>query len=120
MELDLIDKDDGISAIDSGFVRPRLDAIHMVVEKGRAAFIDTGTNYSIPFVLEALASKGLGVEDVDYVMLTHIDLDHAGGASQMMKLFPNANLTVHPRGARHMADPTKLWAATEEVYGMET
>jgi hydroxyacylglutathione hydrolase len=120
MELDLIDYADGISAIDSGFVRPRLDAIHMVVEQGRAAFIDTGTNYSIPYVLEALKVKGLGPESVDYVMLTHIHLDHAGGASQMMKLFPNAKLTVHPRGARHMADPSKLWAATVEVYGLET
>jgi hydroxyacylglutathione hydrolase len=120
MELDLIDYPEGISAIDSGFVRPRLDAIHMVVEKGRAAFIDTGTNYSIPYVLEALKAKGLGVGDVDYVMLTHIHLDHAGGASQMMKLFPNAKLTVHPRGARHMANPSKLWEATVEVYGLET
>jgi len=120
MKLDLIDYEHGISAIDSGFVRPRLDAIHMVVENGRAAFIDTGTNYSIPFVLEALAAKGLSPAQVDYVMLTHIHLDHAGGASQMMKLFPNAKLTVHPRGARHMADPSKLWAATVEVYGMET
>jgi hydroxyacylglutathione hydrolase len=120
MELDLIDYPEGISAIDSGFVRPRLDAIHMVVEKGRAAFIDTGTNYSIPYVLEALKVKGLGPEDVDYVMLTHIHLDHAGGASQMMKLFPNAKLTVHPRGARHMANPSKLWEATVEVYGLET
>ena len=120
MKLDLIDYADGISAIDSAFVRPRLDAIHMVVEQGRAAFIDTGTNYSMPYVLEALSAKGLKPEDVDYVMLTHIHLDHAGGASQMMKLFPNAKLTVHPRGARHMADPAKLWQATVDVYGLET
>jgi glyoxylase-like metal-dependent hydrolase (beta-lactamase superfamily II) len=120
MELDLIDYPEGISAIDSGFVRPRLDAIHMIVEKGRAAFVDTGINASIPAVLEALARKGLSPESVDYVMLTHIHLDHAGGASQMMKLFPNAKLTVHPRGARHMADPAKLWAATVEVYGLDT
>ena len=120
MKLDLIDYEHGISAIDSGFVRPRLDAIHMVVEDGRAAFIDTGTNTSIPFVLEALRAKGLTPESVDYVMLTHIHLDHAGGASQMMKLFPNAKLTVHPRGARHMADPAKLWQATVDVYGLET
>lgn len=120
MTLDLIDYDHGISAIDSGFVRPRLDAIHMIVENGRAAFVDTGTNYSIPFVLEALQRKGLTPESVDYVMLTHIHLDHAGGASQMMKVFPNAKLTVHPRGARHMADPAKLWQATVDVYGLET
>lgn len=120
MKLDLIDYEHGISAIDSGFVRPRLDAIHMVVENGRAAFIDTGTNHSLPMVLEALKVKGLTAESVDYVMLTHIHLDHAGGASQMMKAFPNAKLTVHPRGARHIADPSKLWQATVDVYGEET
>jgi len=120
MKLDLIDYEHGISAIDSAFVRPRLDAIHMMIEKGRAAFIDTGTTHSIPYVLEALKAKGLGPEHVDYVILTHIHLDHAGGASQMMKIFPNARLTVHPRGARHMADPSKLWQATVDVYGIET
>ncbi len=99
---------------------PRLDAIHTMIENGsRAAFVDTGTNHSLPLVLEALKVKGLTPESVDYVMLTHIHLDHAGGASQMMKLFPNARLTVHPRGARHMADPSRLWHATVAVYGLE-
>ncbi|HEY4374721.1 MAG TPA: MBL fold metallo-hydrolase [Burkholderiales bacterium] len=120
MKLDLIDYDHGISAIDSGFIRPRLDAIHMIVEQGRVAFVDTGTNHSLPLVQEALKAKGLTPASVDYVMLTHIHLDHAGGASQMMKAFPNARLTVHPRGARHMADPSRLWQATVEVYGEET
>lgn len=119
MKPDLIDYEHGICAIDSGFVRPRLDAIHMVVENGRAAFIDTGTSHSIPLVLEALQAKGLTPASVDYVMLTHIHLDHAGGAGRMMQLFPNARLTVHPRGARHMADPSRLWQATVEVYGEE-
>ena len=119
MKLDLIDYEYGISAIDSGFVRPRLDAIHMMVHNGRAALIDTGTSHSIPYVLEALKSKGLGPDHVDFVILTHIHLDHAGGASRMMKLFPNARLTVHPRGARHMANPSVLWQATVDVYGLE-
>ncbi len=100
-------------------MRPRLDAIHLMVENGRAAIIDTGTSHSIPYVLEALKAKGLRPDDVDYVILTHIHLDHAGGASQMMKLFANAKLTVHPRGARHMADPARLWQATVDVYGLE-
>jgi hydroxyacylglutathione hydrolase len=120
MKLDLIDYEHGISAIDSGYVRPRLDAVHLIVEHGHAAIIDTGTYVSIPLVLEALKVKGLAPESVDYVILTHIHLDHAGGASQMMQLFPNAKLVVHPRGARHMADPSKLWQAVVEVYGLET
>jgi glyoxylase-like metal-dependent hydrolase (beta-lactamase superfamily II) len=107
----------GISAIDSGFGRPLLDAIHLVVEGARAALVDTGTNASLPLVLEALAAKGLAPEQVDYVMLTHIHLDHAGGAGALMRALPNARLTVHPRGARHMADPARLVAGTVAVYG---
>ena len=113
----VIDYEFGISAIDSGYMRPMMDAIHLVVENGRAAIIDTGTNDSVPNVMAALKAKGIAPEAVDYVMLTHVHLDHAGGAGALMRAFPNAKLTVHPRGARHMADPSKLIAGTIEVYG---
>jgi hydroxyacylglutathione hydrolase len=119
MTIDLIDFEHGISALDSGFHRPRLDAIHLMIEAGHAAIIDTATAHSVPLVLEALAAKGIAHEQVDWVILTHIHLDHAGGAGALMGLFPNAKLAVHPRGARHMEDPSKLWAATVEVYGAE-
>ncbi len=109
----------GISAIDSGYVRPMLDAIHLLVEDGRAAIVDTGTNHSVPGVLDALAAKGLAPDAVDYVILTHIHLDHAGGAGLFMQRLPNATLTVHPRGARHMADPSRLVAGTAAVYGAD-
>jgi glyoxylase-like metal-dependent hydrolase (beta-lactamase superfamily II) len=113
----VIDYEYGISAIDSGYHRPMLDAIHLLVEGDGAAIIDTGTNYSVPQVLEALRQKGLQPEQVEFVILTHIHLDHAGGAGLFMRKFPNATLTVHPRGARHMVDPEKLIAGTVAVYG---
>jgi len=113
----VIDYEHGISAIDSGYYRPMLDAIHLLVEGGRAAIVDTGTNHSVPLVLAAMREKGLRPEQVDYVILTHIHLDHAGGAGLFMRKFPNATLTVHPRGARHMADPSRLVAGTVDVYG---
>jgi len=113
----VIDFEHGISAIDSGYVRPMLDAIHMVVEGGRVALIDTGTNRSVPLVLAAMRQKGLAPEQVDYVILTHVHLDHAGGAGLFMRKFPNATLTVHPRGVRHVCDPGKLMAGTIAVYG---
>ena len=115
----VIDYPHGISAIDSGYVRPQLDAIHVIVERGRVAVVDTGTNDSVPLVLAALADKGLAPEAIDFVILTHVHLDHAGGAGLLMSKAPNAKLVVHPRGARHMIDPSKLMAATRDVYGVD-
>src|SRR5487761_2405477 len=113
------DYGNGIIAFDSGYVRPILAAIHLIVENCRVAFIDTGTNDSLPNALEALKKLGLDVTAVDYVILTHIHLDHAGGAGAMMRAFPNAQMVVHPRGTRHMAEPSKLIAGVAAVYGAE-
>lgn len=115
----MIQYDDGIAAIDTEYVRPMLDASHLVVEAGRAAFVDTGTNYSVPLLLQGLREQNLDVGDVDYVILTHIHLDHAGGAGLLMQQLPNARCAVHPRGARHIANPEKLIAGTEAVYGID-
>lgn len=113
------DYGNGIIAFDAGYVRPILAAIHMIVDDGRVAFIDTGSNDSLPNVLAALDKIGLGRDAVDYVILTHIHLDHAGGAGALMREFPNARLVVHPRGSRHMAEPSKLVAGVTAVYGKE-
>ncbi len=104
---DVTDYEFGISAIDSGYQRPQLGAIHLIVEGGRAAIVDTGVNSSVPRVLDALRVKGIAPAQVDYVILTHIHLDHAGGAGLLLSQLPNAMLTVHPRGARHIIDPGK-------------
>ncbi len=110
---------DGIYAVDSGYTGPDVAAIHLIEEGGRAALVDTGNNDSLRHVLEALAETGLSAESVDFVLLTHIHLDHAGGAGAFMQAFPNAKLVVHPRGARHMAEPSKLFAGVSAVYGPE-
>ena len=107
----------GIHVIDTGFVRPRFDAAYLVVENGHAAFIDCGTNYAVPRMLAALDANGLVPEQVDWLILTHVHLDHAGGAGALMAKLPNAKLVVHPRGARHMIDPSKLWTSASAVYG---
>jgi glyoxylase-like metal-dependent hydrolase (beta-lactamase superfamily II) len=111
--------DDGITAIDTEYERPRQDASHLLIENGRAGFIDTGNNNSVPLLLDALVQHDLDVADVDYVFLTHIHLDHAGGAGLLMQQLPNARCVVHPRGAPHMVDPARLIAGTEAVYGVE-
>ncbi len=110
---------DGIIAIDTEYARPLQDASHLIVAGGKAAFVDTGTNDSVPLLLDALEQQGLSAVDVDYVFLTHIHLDHAGGAGLLMQELPSARCVIHPRGVRHMVDPTKLIAGTEAVYGRE-
>lgn len=110
---------DGIVAIDTEFMAPQFDASHLIVAGGRAAYVDTGTNASVPLLLDALRQNDLDAGDVDYVFLTHVHLDHAGGAGSLMQELPNARCVVHPRGAPHMADPTRLVAGTEAVYGSE-
>lgn len=107
----------GITAIDTDYVRPLLDASHLIVRDGRAAFVDTGTTHSVPKLLAALEYKNIVRDAVDYVLLTHVHLDHAGGAGELMRHLPNARLLVHPRGAAHMVEPGKLIAGTQAVYG---
>lgn len=113
----MFDFGNGIHAIDAGYERPHLAAIHLIVDGDEVGVVDTGTNASTSRVLDAIRTLGLGPEAVRYVLLTHIHLDHAGGAGDLLGRCANARLVVHPRGARHMADPSRLWAATVAVYG---
>lgn len=107
----------GIVTVDTGFHRPSFDAAYLMVENGRGAFIDCGTQHSIPAMLAALAGQGLAPAQVDWLILTHVHLDHAGGAGALMRELPNARLAVHPRGAPHMIDPARLVAGATAVYG---
>ena len=107
----------GIHVIDTGFHRPVFDASYLIVERGRAAFVDTGTNHSVPRLLAALAAAGLAPEAVDYVIATHVHLDHAGGVGLLMRALPSARLVVHPLGARHLVNPAQLIASACRVYG---
>ena len=111
--------DHGIAAIDTEYARPLQDASHLIVEGGRGAFVDTGVNSSVPILIAALQQFDLDPGDVDTVFLTHIHLDHAGGAGLLLQQLPNARCVVHPRGAPHMIDPARLIAGTEAVYGKQ-
>ena len=107
----------GISTVDAVYERELQTSVHVVVEDGHAVVIDTATAPAVPRVLAALAARGVAPDAVDYVILTHVHLDHAGGAGQLLARCPRARLTVHPRGARHMIDPSRLLAATVAIYG---
>lgn len=114
---DCIDLPYGVSTIDTGYLRPGFDASYLLVERGQAAVVDVGTSFSTPRILRTLTDKNIAPEAVRYVMVTHVHLDHAGGAGTLMHHLPKAQLVVHPRGAPHLIDPTKLIAGATAVYG---
>ena len=109
----------GVVLVDTGYVRPRLAAAWIVRGKGSAAVVETGNAAAVPRILAALEGAGLRREDVSHVIVTHVHLDHAGGAGALLRELPRAKLVAHPRGARHLVDPSKLAAATAAVYGAE-
>lgn len=110
----------GITRIDTGLLRPGMAACYLMAHQDRLAVIETGTGQTVPYVLDLLAERGYAREQVDYVIITHVHLDHAGGAGGLMAALPEARLVVHPRGARHMADPRQLQAGAMAVYGEES
>lgn len=110
---------DGITAVDAEYLYPGHAAAHIVQHAGRAAFIDVGTNQSVPYLLSAMRELAIPAEAVDYLLLTHVHLDHAGGAGVLMRSLPNAVAVLHPRGAPHMIDPATLIAGSKVVYGEE-
>ncbi len=106
-----------IFCIDTGLYRPGLAACYLVRSGDRLAFVDTGTANSVPGLLGVIQALGLTPAHVDYVIPTHVHLDHAGGAGALIAACPNARLVVHPKGAAHMIDPARLIAGATEVYG---
>lgn len=115
----LIEYDAGITCVDAMYEYKGHACCYLMVENNRAAFIETGTAHSVPYLLETLKQKNISVDQVDYVIPTHVHLDHAGGAGLLMSKLPNARLIIHPRGAPHMINPEKLVAGTIAVYGKE-
>jgi glyoxylase-like metal-dependent hydrolase (beta-lactamase superfamily II) len=107
----------GITCIDTGLNRPAMVACYLVVDEGRAAFIDSGTWHSVPHLLEVLDQQGIERKAVDYVIPTHIHLDHAGGAGELLRHLPNARVIVHPFGAKHMISPERIQQGAIAVYG---
>lgn len=110
---------DEVWCIDTEIYRPGLAACYLVRGGGRLAFIDTGAANSVPHLLAVLAELGHGTADVDWIIPTHVHLDHGGGAGLLMQHCPRARLGIHPKGATHMIDPSRLTAGATAVYGAE-
>ncbi len=117
MKLSYQDLGYGIYCIDTFYQRPELVACYLIIQDGEAAIIDTGTSKSAHLVMQLLQQQSISPEQVKYVIPTHIHLDHAGGAGELMSLLPSAQLVVHPRGAAHLIEPEKIIQGTIAVYG---
>ena len=113
----MFDCGDGIYGIDTFYEREGCTSVYIICSGGRCGIIESAANSSLPHLLSALDELGVDYANVDFLALTHVHLDHAGGAGSYMQKFPNAKLIVHPRGAKHMADPTALIEGVCEVYG---
>jgi len=88
-----------------------------VIEEAELTLVETGPSPSIKYVKRGLESLGFSLEDVKYIIVTHIHLDHSGGAGLLLRDCPNATVVVHSRGARHLAEPRKLAAGARAIYG---
>jgi len=107
----------GVLAIDSGQVRNEMAACYLLEAGEQLAVIEAGSNYSANRILKVLEMRGWDRSAVSHVIITHVHLDHAGGAGRLLHELPQARLVVHPYGARHMIDPSRLEAGTRAVYG---
>lgn len=110
-----------IIAVDCNYVEEEFAASYLLIHETplgkRGFFVECNTNHAIPFLKKAAESEGLSVQEIDGLVITHVHLDHAGGAGLFLQEFPNAKLYAHPRAAKHAIDPSKLVASATEVYG---
>jgi glyoxylase-like metal-dependent hydrolase (beta-lactamase superfamily II) len=91
-----------------------------VVRGRRVAMVETGPASSVPNLLAGLKELDVELAEVEYVAVSHVHLDHAGGAGTLLRHLPNAKVVVHQRGAAHLANPQKLWEQSKLVLGSIT
>ena len=88
-----------------------------VIDEKDLTIVETGPSPSVKYVKKGLEALGFSLDQVKYIIVTHIHLDHAGGAGLLLEECPNAKVVVHRKGARHLADPSRLIAGAKAVYG---
>src|SRR3984893_7258809 len=114
---DITDLGDDLFQIDTRMAGYQGITAGYLIRSSRPCLVETGTSTSAPVVRAALTSLGIAAADLATVVVTHIHLDHAGGVGDIASMFPLAEVVVHEKGARHLADPTRLIASARMVYG---
>lgn len=108
---------DSVITIDCHYVAPEIAASFLILENGRAAFVDTNTRRALPHLLNALESHNTAPDRVEFLIITHIHLDHSAGTAALLEHCPNATVLCHPRAARHLINPARLVTSAKQVYG---
>ncbi|NBV49664.1 MBL fold metallo-hydrolase [bacterium] len=103
--------------IDCHYQFPQFAAAFLKTKSGKSVLIENNTSHAIPFLLDALIKSGGAPDQVDFLIVTHAHLDHAGATGQLMQLFKNAQLIAHPKAARTLINPERLVESAERVYG---
>lgn len=107
----------GVTRIDHGWGGPGFIASYLVEDGGELALIEAGPASTRDALLAGVRAAGHDPADLRHILLTHIHLDHAAGAGQLARIAPDATVHVHPAGARHLADPSRLLASAQRLYG---
>jgi glyoxylase-like metal-dependent hydrolase (beta-lactamase superfamily II) len=110
---------DNIFTIDCNYLYEKYACAYLLLDGKSAAFIECNTNHAVPLLMAELKKHNIEPEQVEFVAVTHIHLDHAGGVSGLLKACPNAVCLAHPRAERHIQKPAKLISAVKKVYGEE-
>jgi glyoxylase-like metal-dependent hydrolase (beta-lactamase superfamily II) len=109
--------DTRIITIDCNYLAPRFAASYLIIDGDHGAFIECNTNRAVPRLLRALEENGLGREQVELIAVTHVHLDHSGGAGLLAKECPNATVVAHKKAAKHLVSPERLVQGATAVYG---
>lgn len=106
-----------VTTIDCEYVMPNVAAAYLLHCGEKACFIDNNTNHAVPLLLKALKENAFKPEDVAFIIITHVHLDHAGATGLLLQHCPNATVVAHPRAAPHVIDPSRLVQSAQSVYG---
>lgn len=88
-----------------------------IIKGAKTILVESGPTSSVPKLVSGLKELNINFEDVEYVAVTHVHLDHGGGAGTLLKFLPNAKVLVHPRGMPHLINPERLWPSAQTVLG---
>ncbi len=108
-----------ISIIDTHYYKEGLACVYLMKEGEKGIIIETNTNFAVPKILEEINKQNLKLTDIEWIIITHVHLDHAGGAGLLIQHCPNAKLIAHPNAAKHMINPSRLVSSSIQVYGEE-